>query len=159
MAVSLTPGAISKIWTGKCTCASKDLKPMLQLTYIDCPQTLTEDDNQWRDVVLSDGSFSQFGYIAEEIFISNKLQEGSIVQLTKFRLTEQIYEGEFYRCVNYTMECESLKRFNGFVSFSQLAINSGVVSSLAPEGVIVRGQTKNHFTSQYLKHWASHALV
>ncbi|GKB51889.1 putative ribonuclease H-like domain-containing protein [Tanacetum coccineum] len=102
MAVSLTPGAISKIWTGKCTCASKDLKPMLQLTYIDCPQTLTEDDNQWRDVVLSDGSFSQFGYIAEEIFISNKLQEGSIVQLTKFRLTEQIYEGEFYSAIFVT---------------------------------------------------------
>ncbi|GKA40124.1 replication protein A 70 kDa DNA-binding subunit A-like protein [Tanacetum coccineum] len=97
MAVSLTPGAISKIWTGKCTCASKDLKPMLQLTYIDCPQTLTEDDNQLRNVVLSDGSFSQFGYIANEIFISNKLQKGSIVQLTKFRLIEQIYEGEFFR--------------------------------------------------------------
>ncbi|GKE75383.1 hypothetical protein Tco_1537424, partial [Tanacetum coccineum] len=69
--------AISKIWTGKCTCASKDLKPVLQVTDIfDYPQS--EDDNQWHDVVLSDGSFSQFSYIPNEIFISNKLQKGSI---------------------------------------------------------------------------------
>ncbi|GJR69806.1 L10-interacting MYB domain-containing protein-like protein [Tanacetum coccineum] len=103
MAVNLTPGAISKIWTGKCTCASKDLKPVLQVTDIfDYPQTLTEDDNQWHDVVLSDGSFSQFSYIPNEIFISNKLQKGSIVQLTKFRLIEQIYEGEFFSAILVT---------------------------------------------------------
>nr|GEY68704.1 L10-interacting MYB domain-containing protein-like [Tanacetum cinerariifolium] len=35
-------------------------------------------------VVFSDGSFMQCGYIPSEIFISDKLQEGSIVQLTKF---------------------------------------------------------------------------
>ncbi|GJY55662.1 hypothetical protein Tco_0454777 [Tanacetum coccineum] len=59
MAVNLTSGAISKIMTGKCT--DNDLKPVLQVTFV--------------ELLLS-------------FFISNKLQKGSIVQLTNFQLTK-----------------------------------------------------------------------
>ncbi|GKB74060.1 replication protein A 70 kDa DNA-binding subunit A-like protein, partial [Tanacetum coccineum] len=75
MAVNLTSGAISKISTGECT--QNDLKPVLQVTFTDR-----------QGVELSDGSCSHFGCIADEIFISNKLQKGSIVQLTKFHFTK-----------------------------------------------------------------------
>nr|GEV47669.1 hypothetical protein [Tanacetum cinerariifolium] len=60
MAVNLTSGTIAKIMTGKCT--EKNLKLVLQLSFI------------------------ERGLIPDEIFISNKLQKGSIVQLTQFRV-------------------------------------------------------------------------
>ncbi|GJV12370.1 hypothetical protein Tco_1353911, partial [Tanacetum coccineum] len=40
---------------------------------------------------LSDGSFWQFGFIADDIFISNKLQKGDILQLTNFQLMKPFY--------------------------------------------------------------------
>ena len=80
--VNLTPGVIWKISTGKCT--SDDLKPVLQV-YIYTLLTRTIDNKKWHWVLLSDGSYRQIGYIADEVFISKKLQEGSIVQLTKFQ--------------------------------------------------------------------------
>ncbi|GKF06388.1 hypothetical protein Tco_0037056, partial [Tanacetum coccineum] len=67
MAVKLTSGALSKIITGKCT--ENDLKPVLQVNFTDR-----------HEVELSDGSSSHFGCIADDIFISNKLQKGSIIQ-------------------------------------------------------------------------------
>nr|GEX94110.1 replication protein A 70 kDa DNA-binding subunit A-like [Tanacetum cinerariifolium] len=86
MAVNLTSGAISKISTSKCT--ENDLKPVLQVIYIISSRAYTMHNKQWYWVGLSDGSFFQIGGIAEEIFISNKLQKGSVVQLTKFQLTK-----------------------------------------------------------------------
>ncbi|GKD39229.1 L10-interacting MYB domain-containing protein-like protein [Tanacetum coccineum] len=86
MAVYLTPSAILKIMTGKCT--QNDLKPVLQVIYIDNKLSRSIKDKQWCGVWLSDGSFWQFGLIADEIFISNKLQKGDIVQLTKFQLSK-----------------------------------------------------------------------
>ncbi|GJY35901.1 L10-interacting MYB domain-containing protein-like protein [Tanacetum coccineum] len=85
MAVNLTSGALSKIMTGKCT--ENDMKPVLQVIYINSSRVHTMHNKQWYWVGLSDGSFFQIGGIAEEIFISNKLQKGSILQLTKFQLT------------------------------------------------------------------------
>ncbi|GKB18367.1 L10-interacting MYB domain-containing protein-like protein [Tanacetum coccineum] len=82
MAVNLTRGAILKMVTDKCT--EKDLKPVLQVMYIFDGPILTKDDKQVYGVMLSDGSFWQFGHIPYEIVISNKLQECSIVQLTQF---------------------------------------------------------------------------
>lgn len=83
MAINLTSGAITKIMSGIYT--SKDLKPVLQVTDFCSDLLRTSDDKQWYGVGLSDGSYRQIGYIACDIFISNKLQRGSIVQLTKFK--------------------------------------------------------------------------
>ncbi|PWA88630.1 hypothetical protein CTI12_AA118650 [Artemisia annua] len=84
MGVNLTSGAISKIVTGKCT-----EKPVVQVMNIG-RLTITIDNKQWYTVWLSDGSFWQFGLIADDIFISNKLQKGSIVLLTNFQLTQRL---------------------------------------------------------------------
>ena len=78
--------------TGKCT--SDDLKPVLQVIDIGGHKKFGTDNKQWYLVVLSDGSFEQFVCIPDEIFISNKLQKGSIVQLTKFRLIDHKTKGE-----------------------------------------------------------------
>nr|GEU94538.1 L10-interacting MYB domain-containing protein-like [Tanacetum cinerariifolium] len=85
MAVNLTSGALTKISTGACT--EKDLKPVVQVTYIN---SLTRSINgkPWYLVVLFDGSFMEFGYIPYEIYMSKKLPKGSIVQLTKFQVTK-----------------------------------------------------------------------
>ncbi|PWA88629.1 hypothetical protein CTI12_AA118640 [Artemisia annua] len=87
MGVNLTPGAITKIMTDKCS--STDLKPVVQVTDILSGRISTKNDKQcYRKIVLSDGSSSHFGCIADDICISNKLQKGSIVQLTKFHVTK-----------------------------------------------------------------------
>ncbi|PWA24281.1 hypothetical protein CTI12_AA628750 [Artemisia annua] len=87
MGVNLTPGAITKIMTDKCS--STDLKPVVQVTDILSGRISTKNDKQcYRKIVLSDGSSSHFGCIADDICISNKLQKGSIVQLTKFHFTK-----------------------------------------------------------------------
>ncbi|PWA96116.1 Replication protein A 70 kDa DNA-binding subunit [Artemisia annua] len=93
--VNLTPGAISKIWTCKCT--SNDLKPVLQVLEIDS-RAHNIDNKQWYLVWLSDGSFKEYVAIAYEIVISNKLQQGSIIQLTKYDIF--IYSGIWVRDCN-----------------------------------------------------------
>ncbi|GJX92462.1 L10-interacting MYB domain-containing protein-like protein, partial [Tanacetum coccineum] len=100
MGVNLTPGAITKIMTDKCS--STDLKPVVQVTNILSGRIRigTKNDKQYYSkaewskakltmpkVLLSDGSSSHFGRIADDIFIPNKLQKGSIIQLTKFHFT------------------------------------------------------------------------
>ncbi|GJU80498.1 L10-interacting MYB domain-containing protein-like protein [Tanacetum coccineum] len=88
MGVNLTLGAITKIMRDKCS--STDVKPVVQVTNILSGRIRisTKKENQYyRKVVLSDGSSSHFGCIAGDIFISNKLQKGSIIQSTKFHFT------------------------------------------------------------------------
>ncbi|GKC73656.1 L10-interacting MYB domain-containing protein-like protein [Tanacetum coccineum] len=88
MGVNLTLGAITKIMRDKCS--STDVKPVVQVTNILSGRIRisTKKENQYyRKVVLSDGSSSHFGCIADDIFISNKLQKGSIIQSTKFHFT------------------------------------------------------------------------
>ncbi|GKC18234.1 L10-interacting MYB domain-containing protein-like protein [Tanacetum coccineum] len=77
--------AISKISTVKCT--SKDLKPVLQVIFIntDLGAKNAVNGKELDVVVLSDGDFMQLGFIPRDIFISNKLQKGSIVKLTEFQ--------------------------------------------------------------------------
>ena len=85
MDVNLTSGAISKIVNGKCT--SDDLKQVLQVITIDS-RTYNIDNKRWYFVWLSDGSFKEYVAITYQIPMPNKLQKGSIVQLTKFQLTK-----------------------------------------------------------------------
>ena len=97
MGVNLTPGAITKIMTDKCS--STDLKPVVQVTDILSGRISTQNDKQcYRKIVLSDGSSSHFGGIADDIFISNKVQKGSIVQLTKFHFTKFSTYGNIRYC-------------------------------------------------------------
>nr|GEX20839.1 L10-interacting MYB domain-containing protein-like [Tanacetum cinerariifolium] len=88
MGVNLTLGAITPIMTDKCS--STDLKPVVQVTNILSGRiriSTNKEKQYYRKVVVSDGSSSHFGCIADDICISNKLQNGSIVQLTKFHFT------------------------------------------------------------------------
>ena len=83
--VNLTPGAITKIMT-----ENFDLKPVLQLSYIkqDSRLMCSINGKQWYGVALSDGSYSEVGFIADEMIRSKQLQKGSVVQLTKFQLVK-----------------------------------------------------------------------
>ncbi|PWA73086.1 Nucleic acid-binding, OB-fold [Artemisia annua] len=93
MAVNLTPGAISKLLTNEHTVR----EPVVQVIDIKCLDTRTVVKSNGvakkkarYSIVLSDGSVCIDGFITlfdkkiSEMISSNKLQKGSLVQLTKF---------------------------------------------------------------------------
>nr|GEX88922.1 reverse transcriptase domain-containing protein [Tanacetum cinerariifolium] len=117
MAVNLlTSVAISKISTGKCI--ENDLKPVLQVIYINSSGAYTMHNKQWYWVGLSDGSFCQLVLIAEEIFISNNLQKGSVVQLSKFQLTK------FQLAKPFTTSKGQILSKRGFLCFDLTVIHT-----------------------------------
>ncbi|KAL8521414.1 hypothetical protein ACS0TY_011800 [Phlomoides rotata] len=86
MPITLTEGAIA-VLSGD-DAQNSDIKPVLQVADIRLVNTArTQSDNERYRILLSDGSFTQQGMLATQrnyLVHTEKLQKGSIVQLTQF---------------------------------------------------------------------------
>ncbi|KAK6131989.1 hypothetical protein DH2020_034272 [Rehmannia glutinosa] len=83
--INLTEGAIAMLSSGDAQ--GTDIKPVLQVADIRLVNTQNQNNNERYRILLSDGSFTQQGMLAtqrNELVRSEKLQKGSIVQLTQF---------------------------------------------------------------------------
>lgn len=84
--IKLTEGAIALLSSGEAQ--GTDVKPVLQVADIRLVSTQNQNNNNERyRILLSDGEFTQQGMLAtqrNELVRSEKLQKGSIVQLTQF---------------------------------------------------------------------------
>lgn len=84
--IDLTEGAIALLSSGEAP--GTDVKPVLQVADIRLVNTQNQNNNNERyRILLSDGTFTQQGMLAtqmNELVRSEKLQKGSIVQLTQF---------------------------------------------------------------------------
>lgn len=83
--INLTEGAIAMLSSGDAQ--GTDIKPVLQVADIRLVNTQNQNNNERYRILLSDGSFTQQGMLAtqrNDLVRSEKLQKGSIVQLTQF---------------------------------------------------------------------------
>ncbi|XP_051137025.1 replication protein A 70 kDa DNA-binding subunit A-like [Andrographis paniculata] len=83
--VTLTEGAIAILSSGDTQ--PTDVKPVLQVVDIRLVNTQSQNNSERYRILLSDGSFTQQGMLAtqrNELVRSQKVQKGSIVQLTQF---------------------------------------------------------------------------
>ncbi|EPS68676.1 hypothetical protein M569_06091 [Genlisea aurea] len=83
--VNLTEGAIAALSGGNAQ--GTDIKPVLQIAEIRLVNAQNQSNNERYRLLLSDGSFTQQGMLAtqrNDLVRSQKLQKGSIVQLTQF---------------------------------------------------------------------------
>ncbi|KAA8525134.1 hypothetical protein F0562_007002 [Nyssa sinensis] len=85
MAINLTEGAIAMISSGEAQ--GNDVKPVLQVADIRLVKTQHQTANEKYRILLSDGAYLQQGILAtqrNDLVRSERLQKGSIVQLTQF---------------------------------------------------------------------------
>ncbi|KAK4389126.1 Replication protein A DNA-binding subunit C [Sesamum angolense] len=83
--INLTEGAIAMLSSGDAQ--GTDVKPVLQVADIRLVNTQNQNNNERYRILLSDGVFTQQGMLAtqrNDLVRSEKLQKGSIVQLTQF---------------------------------------------------------------------------
>ncbi|KAL0312359.1 UNVERIFIED_CONTAM: Replication protein A DNA-binding subunit E [Sesamum radiatum] len=83
--INLTEGAIAMLSNGDAQ--GTDIKPVLQVADIRLVNTQNQNNNERYRLLLSDGVFTQQGMLAtqrNDLVRSEKLQKGSIVQLTQF---------------------------------------------------------------------------
>ncbi|XP_059640341.1 replication protein A 70 kDa DNA-binding subunit A-like [Cornus florida] len=85
MAINLTDGAIAILSSGEAQ--GTDVKPVLQVADIRLVNTQHQSNNERYRILLSDGLHLQQGMLAtqkNDLVRSQKLQKGSVVQLTQF---------------------------------------------------------------------------
>ncbi|XP_058777543.1 replication protein A 70 kDa DNA-binding subunit A-like [Vicia villosa] len=109
MALSLTPGAITKMYF-----TSEEFQPVLQVIDLKLVQSSQNYTTERYRAVLSDGEFYEHGLLAtpkNDLVHSGRLQKGSIVKLLHFFTHNNVHRHKFFIIVDLDVlmdTCETI---------------------------------------------------